>query len=142
MTTQEKLEAWARWSNFGTDNVGYKSVWQAIFDSAPVIDGDYIADEKSYSVTISDSYAGLIDRAVCTLCKEAPVLGEIIKRKYLRKNTCKEIAIYYLTPLEYPGDKSGRQVSAKMAGVLLRHAHDAIEAQIDFFERVKKFDLS
>lgn len=131
MDVQDKLTAWAEWSNRGAECIGYKSLWQAIFDSAPVIDGDYTADQKNHSISISDEYASLIDNAVCEICNESPVLGEVIKRRYLRKNTLKEIAIYYLSEL------SGSRVSAKMAGVLLNHAHEAAEIQIDLLERLR-----
>lgn len=140
---EDKLTAWARWSNSHSDGTGYTSIWEAIERNAPVIDSNSAPVRSSGSQPMmSDDEAGKIDRAICRMKRSAPVLEKIIRKRYLRKNNDYEIARYYLTPLEYPeqasmpwGHKDKKRVSPDLVKPLLKAAIEIVELELSLIER-------
>lgn len=144
MSIENKLREWARWANTVEADIGYKSIWHSIERNAPHVDTEEIASTPARLALISDEEAALIDKAVANLGKNNVVLANIIKKRYLRNNNCREIAKYYLTPLQYPHqagmsdkDKRKKRVNAQTAQKLLEEAHDAVEFELQLIERRK-----
>lgn len=139
---EDKLMAWARWSNSHSTGTGYNSIWEAIERNAPVVDSTSTVSRSSSQPFMSDDEAGKIDRAICRMKRSAPVLEKIIRKRYLRKNNDYEIARYYLTPLEYPhqasmpwGHKDKQKVSADLVKQLLKAAIEIVELELSLIER-------
>lgn len=145
MSIENKLREWARWANAVDTDIGYKSIWHSIERNAPHSDTtEELTSKPARLALISDEEAALIDKAVANLGKNNVVLANIIKKRYLRNNNCKEIAKYYLTPLQYPHqsgmsdkDKRKKRVNAQTAQKLLEAAHDAVEFELQLIERQK-----
>lgn len=141
-TVEQKLYDWARWANAIDTGTGYKSIWQSIERNAPHVDTEQVVNiGKVRPSLISDEEAGKIDRAVAYVTKQNAVLGGIIKKRYLRNNTKKEIARYYLTPIEFPNQTSldwnhplKKKVATKTVSRLLEAAHFLIESELSRLE--------
>lgn len=145
MSMKKRLNDWARWSNANSENIGFKPIWEAIERHAPEPSSDNHASlPASLDVLMSDTDAALIDRAVSRMMKSAPLLCGIIRKHYLRRNTDKEIAQFYLTPMQYPeqigmdwADENKKRVSHKVVRQLIRQAHEVVELELELIQNEK-----
>lgn len=86
---------------------------------------------------ITDDDALKVDKAVCELARHSIVLANILRLRYIKDCSLREISKYYLTPLEYPEqagmgwqDKRRKKVCHKAVAKLLQQAERIVRQQI------------
>lgn len=126
---KDKLAAWGAWSRSDSNRLGY------ISPCLLMMRGNVAETRRAPRAHyISDDEAMLIDAAIKMLRQDYEVLFQIVRRKYYRCWTAKEIARYYLTDVEYPRlahldweHKDKKQSDCRHVGLMLKQAERMIE---------------
>jgi|TARA_A100001518_G_C1227338_1_gene81557 hypothetical protein len=126
---KDKLAAWGAWSRSDSSGLGYISPCLLIMRGN--VAETCRAPRAHY---ISDDEAMLIDAAIKMLRQDYEVLFQIVRRKYYRCWTAKEIAQHYLTDIEYPRlahldweHKDKKRSDHRHVGLMLKEAERMIE---------------
>jgi hypothetical protein len=121
------LAAYGNWCNNNNDNLTCKSPSELIMQSAPHADASELRVAKYDSAGfITDDLALQIDGLMLELITYSPIIGECLKRKYIKGQSPEHIAHKYLTRLKY-ADGSTRKVSKHKASEYLAHGEGFIE---------------
>lgn len=132
---KDRLASWGAWSRSDGNGLGY------ISPCLLMMRGN-VAETRRTPKTypISDDEAMLIDAAIKTLRQDYEVFFQIVRHKYYKVWTAKEIAQYYLTDQEYPrlahldwNDKDKRQSDHRHVGLMLKEAEKMIEKYLSIY---------
>lgn len=127
------VEEWGKWSR----HQGYERHSTPLFELMRKNGCFNTGNHREPNITDDEALA--IDKAVLVLKKNWLVLYSVLVLRYVKGVSLRDIAKYYLTPLEYPhqielkdNDPKKKFVCHKVVGKMLEQAEKIIHKNLDF----------
>ena len=128
-----KIEEWGKWARL----TGYERHSTPMYALMRANGCFHTGNNREPNITDEEALA--IDKAVLVLKKNWLVLYEVLFLKYVKGASLRDIAKWYLTPLEYPkqvkmkdDDPRKKFVCHKIAGKMLEQAEKIVYKNLDF----------
>lgn len=129
---KDKLAAWGAWSRADGNGLGFISPCLLMMRGNVA---ETRRAPKTYAIT--DDEAMLIDAAIQMLRYDNELFFDVIRHKYYKAWTAKEIAQYYLTDKEYPrlahlawDHKDKKRADYRHVGLILKEAERIIDGYL------------